>query len=136
MIVLSNNLLILLQWWITNIAVERNVWNALFWVKSIVRSTFFHILGFHSRDETAMQVWHTFYIIIESNSQKSFFAIALYTNMAAVTSCENREYLLGNIFSFCIVLYLYYYCNCFQGDNMTDIHRLDLTKLAFHSCFF
>ena len=33
-----------------------------------------------------------FCIIIESNSQKSFFAIVLYTNMAAVTSGTNQEY--------------------------------------------
>ena len=32
-----------------------------------------------------------FCIIIEQNSQKNFFVIVLYTNMAAVTSCENRE---------------------------------------------
>ena len=32
-----------------------------------------------------------FCIIIESNSQKTFFSIVLYTNMAAVTSCENRQ---------------------------------------------
>ena len=32
-----------------------------------------------------------FCIIIVSNSQKTFFAIVLYTNMAAVTSRENRE---------------------------------------------
>ena len=35
-----------------------------------------------------------FCIIIESNSQKTFFAIVLYTNMAAVTSGANQE-LLG-----------------------------------------
>ena len=29
-----------------------------------------------------------FFIIIESNSQKTFFAAVLYTNMAAVTSGE------------------------------------------------
>ena len=32
----------------------------------------------------------TFYIIIEPNSQKSFFRIVLYTNMAAVMSRENQ----------------------------------------------
>ena len=32
-----------------------------------------------------------FCIIIESNFQKTFFAIVLFTNMAAVTSRENRE---------------------------------------------
>ena len=32
-----------------------------------------------------------FCIIIESNSQETFFAIVLYTNMAAVTSRVNRE---------------------------------------------
>ena len=31
------------------------------------------------------------HIIIESNSQKTVFAIVLYTNMAAMTSRENRE---------------------------------------------
>ena len=42
-----------------------------------------------------------FCIIIESNSQKNFFAIVLYTNMAAVTSRENREYdltIFGNLY--------------------------------------
>ena len=34
-----------------------------------------------------------FIIIIESNSQNTFFAIVLYTNLAAVTSRENREIL-------------------------------------------
>ena len=33
-----------------------------------------------------------FCIIIESKSQKTFFTIVLYTNMATVTSHENREY--------------------------------------------
>ena len=33
-----------------------------------------------------------FCIIIEPNSQKTYFAFVLYTNMAAVTSRENREY--------------------------------------------
>ena len=32
-----------------------------------------------------------FCIIVKSNSQKIFFTIILYTNMAAVTSHENRE---------------------------------------------
>ena len=32
-----------------------------------------------------------FCITIESNSQKTFFAVALYTNMAAMTSHEYRE---------------------------------------------
>ena len=32
-----------------------------------------------------------FCIIIESNSQKTFSSIVLYTNMAAVTSRENRQ---------------------------------------------
>ena len=32
-----------------------------------------------------------FCIIIESNSQKTFFSIVLYNNMAAVTSRENRQ---------------------------------------------
>ena len=34
-----------------------------------------------------------FCIIIESNSQKTFSAIVLYTNMAAVTSGANQEFL-------------------------------------------
>ena len=33
-----------------------------------------------------------FCIIIESNSQKTFFAVVLFTNMAAVTSRKNREF--------------------------------------------
>ena len=40
-----------------------------------------------------------FCIIIESNSQKTFFAIVLCTNMAAVASRENRE-LFQTIFIF------------------------------------
>ena len=32
-----------------------------------------------------------FCIILEDNPQKNFFAIVLYTNMAAVTSRENLE---------------------------------------------
>ena len=44
----------------------------------------------------------TFCIIIESNSQKTFSAIVLYTNMAAVTSHENRE-LEGTSFPCCIL---------------------------------
>ena len=39
-----------------------------------------------------------FCIIIESNSQKTFFVIGLYTNMAAVTSRENREYSIHDPF--------------------------------------
>ena len=35
-----------------------------------------------------------FCTIIESNSQGLFFAIVLYTNMATVTSRENRESIL------------------------------------------
>ena len=38
-----------------------------------------------------------FYIIIESSSQKAFFAIVLNTNMAAVTSRENREFIDSDI---------------------------------------
>ena len=34
---------------------------------------------------------HKFCIIIESNSQKTFYCIVLYTNMAAVTSDENHQ---------------------------------------------
>ena len=33
-----------------------------------------------------------FCIIIELNSQKTFFTIVLYTNMATMTSHENRDY--------------------------------------------
>ena len=33
-----------------------------------------------------------FCIIVESNSQKNFFSTVLFTNMAAVTSLENREF--------------------------------------------
>ena len=52
------------------------------------------ILGFHSRDETPGHVgvqnnrkwFHKFCIIIESNSQNTFYCIVLYINMAAVTS--------------------------------------------------
>ena len=60
------------------------------------------ILSFHSRDETAMLMYKTmakcpslkFCIIIEFNSQWTFIAIFLYTNMAAVKSRENP----GDIF--------------------------------------
>ena len=41
-----------------------------------------------------------FCIIVESNSQKTFFAIVLSTKMAAVTSRENRELLLVD---YCII---------------------------------
>ena len=46
-----------------------------------------------------------FCIIIESNSQKAFFVIALYTNMAAMTSRENREY---SKVSKSLILYIYF----------------------------
>ena len=53
------------------------------------------MLGFYPRDETAMLVYKTIEncstsscIIIESNSQETFYSIVLYTNMAAVTSDE------------------------------------------------
>ena len=53
---------------------------------------------FHSRDETAMfgvqnnsKTSLKFCINIESNSQKTCFAIVLYTNMAATTSHEYWE---------------------------------------------
>ena len=56
------------------------------------------ILGFHSRDKTATLVYKNnskmsrkFCIIIESNSQRTFFAIVLYNNMATVTSREKQE---------------------------------------------
>ena len=55
------------------------------------------ILGFHSRDETALLVYNNskmslkFCLIRESNCQKTF-AIVVYTNMAAVESRENQEY--------------------------------------------
>ena len=39
-----------------------------------------------------------FCIIIESNSQKTFFVIVLYSNMAAVTSREKREYIIHDPF--------------------------------------
>ena len=55
------------------------------------------ILGLHSRDEADMltvqnngKMTLKFCIIIESNSQKTFFAIVLYTKMAAVTSGANQ----------------------------------------------
>ena len=46
---------------------------------------------------TAMLVYKTMakcrsFCKIESNSQNTFFAVVLYTNMAAVASRENREY--------------------------------------------
>ena len=56
------------------------------------------VLGFHSRDETALLVYNNskmslkFCLIRESNCQKTFFAIVVYTNMAAVESRENQEY--------------------------------------------
>ena len=53
------------------------------------------ILGFHPRDETAVSVNKTiengstsFFIIIASNSRKTFYSIVLYTNMTSVTSDE------------------------------------------------
>ena len=59
---------------------------------------------FQSRDETARigahdnsKLWLMFYIIIESNPQKTFYSIVLCTNMAAVTSGENHQKMKGNI---------------------------------------
>ena len=57
------------------------------------------ILGFHLRNERMDhagvqkngKMSLKFCIIIESNSQKTFIVIVLYTNTAAVTSSENRE---------------------------------------------
>ena len=56
------------------------------------------MLGFHPRDETAMLVYKTiengstrFCITTESNSEKTFHSIVLHTNMAAMTSDENRQ---------------------------------------------
>ena len=53
--------------------------------------------GFQSRDKTAMLVHKTIAndgsclcIIIESNSQKTFFSFVLCTNMAAMTSGESH----------------------------------------------
>ena len=68
------------------------------------------ILGFHSSDENGHvgvqnngKVSLKFCIIIESNSQNTFFTIVLYTNVAAVTSRENRE--------------LWYFCFSDEGDK-------------------
>ena len=62
-----------------------------YWLKSC-------ILGFHPCDETAMLVFKTiengstnFCIIAGSNSQKTFYSLVLYTNMAAMTSDENPQ---------------------------------------------
>ena len=54
------------------------------------------ILGFHSRDETAILVYNgtmslKFCIIIDSKSQDVFYYCSVHSNMAAVTSHENRE---------------------------------------------
>ena len=57
---------------------------------------FFFCLGFHSRDvgvQNNGKISLKICIIIESNSQRTFFVIVLYTNMAAVTSSEKRELL-------------------------------------------
>ena len=59
---------------------------------------YLHIDGFQSRDKTAMLVHKTnsklrlmFCIIIESNSQKTFFFLVLCSNMVAMTSGENHN---------------------------------------------
>ena len=53
-------------------------------------------VGVQNNDKMSLK----FCIIIESNSQKTFSAIVLYTNMAAVTSGANQE--LWHIF--CIII--------------------------------
>ena len=51
-----------------------------------------------------------FCIKIESNSQKTFFAIVLYTNMAAVTSRENQEFI-----NISIIIYI------FPAEEMQEV---------------
>ena len=50
--------------------------------------------GIVSRHFASQTTWNNGEMIAESNSQKTFFAIVLYTNMAAVTSRENQEFLM------------------------------------------
>ena len=51
-------------------------------------------------------------IIIKSNSQKTFFAIVLYTKMAAVTSRENRDFWQerGVSITFVVMIYMPWVC--------------------------
>ena len=68
----------------------QSVWRP-WWQKRLLLKL--SILGSHSRDQTAMLVNKMslkFCKITELKSQNTFFAIVLYTNMAAVTSGENR----------------------------------------------
>ena len=44
----------------------------------------------HVGAQNNSKLWLMFFIIRDSNSQKTFFSIVLYTNMAAVTSGENH----------------------------------------------
>ena len=59
----------------------------------IERNSWFSITGRdgHVGAQSNGKMSLKFSIIIESNYQKTFFAIVLYTNMVAVTSRENRE---------------------------------------------
>ena len=68
-----------------------------------------------------------FCIIIESNSQKTFFAIVLYTNMAALTSRENREY---SAFVHCEIIGLIQFsCNCAFWDKEKLCNKLVVLQL-------
>ena len=66
-----------------------------------------------------------FCIIIESNSQKTFYVIVLYTNMAPVTSRENRELRVRKDLPLQFRLYIYKACcvdSC-RRSKLKDIRK-------------
>ena len=66
---------------------------------------------------------------IESNSPKTFFTIVLYTNMAAVTSRENRESILFHASGFLIGILTFSFFS--RKDNFTfKCHRSNGTAGA------
>ena len=73
-------------------------WNVFPYIKETYLNNW--ILCFHSRDETAMLMYNTLANdaqVLRNNRIKfprGLFSPFLYTNMAAVTSRENREYFL------------------------------------------
>ena len=73
-----------------------------------------------------------FCIRIESNSQRTFFPIILYTNMAVVTSCENQELPLTSPFD-CLTRKQCHNCHyCQLPLCFANLERV----FYFHSSFF
>ena len=77
-----------------------------------------------------------FCIIIESKSQNTFFAIVLYTNMAAVTSRENREFNQGTITSSKVIVRLLGGKISNFGTNIAALSFSWCCKLVIFHCYF